>query len=381
MGAVKSGLIWLAGSVALTSCGGGANSPSATVITQPDGGVDVVVADAGIANSVPVGCVASLSAAKSQGSLGRQLTYAWSFTAIPTGSTVRLSNASAIAPDFVPDVAGTYTLALRVTDGRLAASSSVSVSAFASDTPCGYRLVWSDEFDSVTVGLPDAAKWDYDVDRNSAGWYNNELQYYANARLQNSSVSNGTLKISALREDLTAAADWGGQHYTSARMVTRGKAAWTYGFFEIRAKLPCSAGSWPAIWTLGTTTTQWPAQGEIDIMEQTGTDKALVLGTVHTPSGFGGNGSTGNTVVTDACNAFHKYQILWTADAIRFLVDGRQYRTAYVNPRTGLNAWPFDLPQYLILNVAVGGTLGGSVTNSVFPMTMEIDYVRVYQNN
>ena len=321
-----------------------------------------------------------MSAAKSQSSLGRPLRYTWSFVARPSGSTVQLSNANAVAPDFVPDVAGTYSLSLRVTDGTLTSSSSVSVNAVTTDTPCGYQLVWADEFDSAATALPDASKWNYDIDRNASGWYNNELQYYANARLQNSSTSNGTLKISALREDLTSAADWGGQHYTSARMVTRGKASWTYGIFEIRAKLPCSAGSWPAIWTLGTTTNQWPAQGEIDIMEQTGADKTVVLGTVHTPSGFGGSGSTGSTVVADACNAFHKYQILWTADAIRFLVDDRQYRTAYVNPRTGLNAWPFDLPQYLILNVAVGGTLGGSVASSVFPMTMEVDYVRVYQN-
>jgi beta-glucanase (GH16 family) len=369
-------------SVALASCGGGggagAVTPSATTSPQPDPGV--LVADAGSATSLPVGCIANLNAGNSHGALGRQLTYAWSFITRPAGSTALLSNAGAVAPDFVPDVAGNYSLALRVTDGTSAASTTVSVSAIASDTPCGYRLVWSDEFDAAALALPDVGKWDYDVDRNLAGWYNNELQYYANARLQNSSVSNGTLKITALREDLTSATDWGGQHYTSARMVTRGKASWTYGFFEIRAKLPCSAGSWPAIWTLGTTTNQWPAQGEIDIMEQTGMDKTVVLGTVHTPAGFGGNGSTGNTVVADACNAFHKYQIHWTADSIRFLIDGRQYRPAYTNPRTGLNAWPFDLPQYLILNVAVGGTLGGSVTSSTFPMTMEIDYVRVYQN-
>jgi beta-glucanase (GH16 family) len=108
-------------------------------------------------------------------------------------------------------------------------------------------LVWSDEFD--VAGLPDPAKWSYDIERNAAGWFNNELQYYGNARAGNSNVENGMLVITARREDLSTAGlpDWGGQLYSSARLITRDTAAWTHGFFEVRARLPCGVGTWPAI--------------------------------------------------------------------------------------------------------------------------------------
>ena len=145
--------------------------------------------------------------------------------------------------------------------------------------PNGFRVVWADEFD--TAGLPDTSKWSYDIDRNSAGWYNNELQYYANARLENSRVEGGSLVITARREDLSTAGlpDWGGQRYSSARLITRDKAAWTYGFIEIRAKLPCGLGTWPAIWMLSSPPqTRWPDDGEIDIMEHVGFDPGVVHG-------------------------------------------------------------------------------------------------------
>lgn len=245
--------------------------------------------------------------------------------------------------------------------------------------PAGYMLVWSDEFESVGEQLPNNSKWAYDTSRNSAGWYNDEKQYYASNRLQNAKLSGGKLVITARKEDLSTAPDWGGQHYTSARLFTKGKASWTYGFYEVRAKLPCGAGTWPAIWSLGAWTDVWPLQGEIDIMEQTGGDKTRTLGTVHTQSGSGGNGSTGSTQVTDACGTFHNYQMTWTAQSINFSVDGATYRTAYTNPMTGVNAWPFDQPQYLLLNLAIGGTLGGTIDDRIFPVTFEIDYVRVYQ--
>lgn len=245
--------------------------------------------------------------------------------------------------------------------------------------PTGYVLAWSDEFDTPGDQLPDSGKWAYDTARNKLGWFNNEKQYYASSRLENAKVSGGKLIITARKEDLSAAPDWGGQHYTSARLYTRGKVSWTYGFFEIRAKLPCGAGSWPAIWTLGDWNNTWPLQGEIDIMEQTGWDKTTVLGTVHTQAGSGGAGSTGSTTVSDACGAFHRYQITWTPQAIHFAVDGVSYRTAYANPGTGLNAWPFDQPQYLLLNLAIGGDLGGTVNDAQFPMAFEIDYVRIYR--
>ena len=240
--------------------------------------------------------------------------------------------------------------------------------------PAGHVLVWSDEFE--VAGLPDASRWDYDTDRNLAGWFNNERQYYARARAENSVVANGRLRITARLEELRSASDWGSQRYTSARLLTRGKAAWTYGFFEVRAKLPCGRGTWPALWTLGTGGV-WPDDGEIDIMEQVGSNPSRVFGTVHTLQS-GGPGTGAAVQVPDACTAFHNYQMHWTADAIAISVDGVEYYR-YANPRSGKLTWPFDAPQYLLLNIAIGGNLGGSIDDSIFPVTMEIDHVRVYQ--
>lgn len=240
--------------------------------------------------------------------------------------------------------------------------------------PAGYRLVWADEFDRD--GLPDPARWVYDTERNRLGWYNNELQYYAAARFENTLVSGGRLRITARRESLSSAPDWGGQRYTSARLITRGKAQWTYGFFEIRAKLPCGRGTWPAIWTLGSGGT-WPDDGEIDILEQVGSNPSRVFGTVHTLQS-GGNGTGAAIQVPDACTAFHDYQLHWTRDEISIGMDGNVYYR-YANPRSGRNTWPFDAPQFLLLNIAIGGTLGGAVDDSIFPVTMEVEHVRVWQ--
>ncbi len=255
-----------------------------------------------------------------------------------------------------------------------APAASAVVSATPPGVPAGHVLVWSDEFDQP--GLPDPAKWTYDTDRNRAGWYNNELQYYAANRAANAQVRDGRLLITARLESLTSAADWGGQRYTSARLITRGLADWTRGFFEIRAKLPCGRGTWPAIWTLGTGGV-WPDDGELDIMEQVGSDPSRVFGTVHTAVSRG-PGTGGALQVADACTAFHNYQMTWTDDAIEFAVDGQTYYR-YANPRAGRATWPFDAPQYLLLNIAIGGVLGGVVDDSIFPVTMEIEHVRVYQ--
>ena len=237
-----------------------------------------------------------------------------------------------------------------------------------------YTLVWSDEFD--VDGLPDATKWDYDTSANRTGWFNHELQYYARDRAENARVSGGRLIITARKEALSSRSDWGGQQYSSARLLTRGKASWTYGKMEIRAKMPCGAGTWPAIWTLGTGGA-WPADGEIDIMEQVGRDPTRILGTLHTTLS-GGTGTGGQIQIADACTAFHNYQMTWTKDEIRISVDGTDYYRM-ANPGTGHSAWPFDSPQYLLLNLAIGGDLGGAVNDAIFPVTFEVDYVRVYQ--
>lgn len=255
-----------------------------------------------------------------------------------------------------------------------ASSSSSSSSSSSVGAPAGYSLVWSDEFS--TNGLPDSTVWTYDTEANATGWYNNEKQYYAVGRLENSSITGGILSITARKEDLTSASDYGGQHYTSARLITRDKKSWTYGYFEIRAKLPCGQGTWPAIWMLGQTGS-WPGAGEIDIMEQVNSD-TTIYGTLHNQSTAGTGGKGNHTSVPTACTDFHVYQMTWTAEKIEIGVDGRVYQT-YANAHTGHDQWPFDAPQYLLLNLAIGGDWPGAVDDSIFPRTMQVDYVKVYQ--
>ncbi|MBL8513743.1 MAG: glycoside hydrolase family 16 protein [Betaproteobacteria bacterium] len=261
-----------------------------------------------------------------------------------------------------------------------ACTTSVPIEQPATDTatlviPAGYRLVWSDEFENE--GLPDATKWAYDTERNKIGWHNRELQYYAGPRAENALVRGGRLVLTARRESLNTQPDWGGQGYTSARLITRGKQDWTFGFFEIRAKLPCGKGTWPAIWTLNTAG-EWPAGGELDIMEHIGREPGRVFSSVHTTAGHGANPAGAARQVPDACTAFHNYQMHWTAEWVRFGIDG-DVHFEYRNPRSGPERWPFDAPQFLILNIAVGGDLGGVVDDQVFPVSMEIEHVRVYQ--
>ena len=244
--------------------------------------------------------------------------------------------------------------------------------------PPGYRLVWSDEF--AKDGAPDPAKWGYETQRNREGWWNGELEYYSARRPENARVENGDLIIEARREKLSGARDYGGQAYTSARLSTRGKASWTYGFFDVRAKLPCGVGQWPAIWLLGGW--HWPQQGEIDIMEAVGFEPTTVYGTVHSPHTVEDKvHQGGHAEVADLCRAFHDYQAEWTADRITFLVDNRPYY-AYDKPANAdARSWPFDQPEYLILNIAIGGAWGGKhgVDDAALPARMQVDYVRVYQ--
>jgi len=241
--------------------------------------------------------------------------------------------------------------------------------------PDGYALVWSEEFSRD--GLVDPSRWTYDTFRNKEGWFNDERQYYSHERADNARVEGGVLVITARKEQLASQPDWGGQRYTSARLISRGKAEWTYGFFEIRARLPCGRGTWPAVWMLGSEGA-WPAGGELDIMEHVGSDPTRLFSTVHTSANHGANGIGAPTRVSDACSAFHVYQMHWTPERIRFGIDGAVH-FEYVNPRSGADRWPFDRPQFMILNLAIGGYLGGPVDDAIFPVKLEIDYVRVHQ--
>lgn len=248
--------------------------------------------------------------------------------------------------------------------------------------PDGYTLVWADEFE--VNGLPNAARWAYDTYRNKDGWWNDELQYYAANRSENARVEDGHLIITAREETLDANAysDWGGQSHTSARLFTKGKASWQYGYIEVRAKLPCGRGLWPAVWTLPEDSGKWPDSGEIDIMEYVGWDPETFHATIHTRDyNHVIDTQVGATTQSDtACEAFHTHALHWTADKIEVALDGVPY-FKYANDGAGEGSWPFDQPHHLILNIAVGGSWGGQmgVDPDVFPAEMIVDYVRVYQ--
>ncbi|PIQ34762.1 MAG: hypothetical protein COW63_03235 [Bacteroidetes bacterium CG18_big_fil_WC_8_21_14_2_50_41_14] len=234
-------------------------------------------------------------------------------------------------------------------------------------------LVWSDEFDGTSVN---SNNWIFDT--GSGGWGNQELQNYTNGN--NAEVVDGNLVITARKiNDNTTVGS-----YTSARMVSQGKHDFKYGKMEIRAKLPSGRGIWPAIWMLGSDINSigWPACGEIDIMEYVGYEPDVVHSTVHTTSGNGGTGSGSSLSLPTCEEEFHVYGLLWTEKKLVFYVDDLENIVHTYSPvvKTDEN-WPFDKPAFFILNVAVGGTWGGlqGIDNTIFPQSMEVDYVRVYQ--
>lgn len=239
-----------------------------------------------------------------------------------------------------------------------------------------WKLVWKDEFSNT--GLPDSSRWNFDTRGNSYGWGNNELQWYTGKNTKNAMVSDGTLKITARREPTS------GKAYSSARLTTKSKGDWQYGKIEVRAKLPSGRGTWPAIWMLPSENNYggWPKSGEIDIMEHVGYNPGVVHSTVHTGAYNHVKGTQVGkpTEVITAMNEFHIYTTEWDENEIRSYVDGKLYFT-FKNEHKTSEEWPFDKPFHLILNVAIGGGWGGQkgVDDTIFPTTMEVDYVRVFQ--
>lgn len=239
------------------------------------------------------------------------------------------------------------------------------------------KLVWSDEFDKS--GMPDSTKWNYNIGTGSNGWGNNESQYYTKDTT-NARVEKGLLIIEARKENK------GGKSYTSARLLTQGKASWTFGRIEVKAKLPKGIGSWPAIWTLGTNiegtgAVGWPACGEIDIMEHVGKELGVVHFSTHSKllNWPMGTQKTFKTNVNHVSDSFHVYRLDWTKDMIQFFIDDVMYYMV-PNDGRGVDAYPFVAPQFLLLNLAIGGNMGGSIIDdTMFPIRMEIDYVRIYQ--
>ncbi len=272
----------------------------------------------------------------------------------------------------------------------------------------GWSLAWSDEFGGSQV---DTDKWAYDVDCWGGG--NEERQCYTDHE-KNSSIRDGKLVITARQDETTGPAfpptmrrtaserdAVATKPYTSARMVTRGKAAWKYGWIEIRAKLPQGQGVWPAIWMLPEEKSygEWAASGEIDILEAVnlgvecekclGGRENTILGTLH----FGGQWPDNKFDSTEiaqpgSLDEFHTYSVVWNEGKITWLIDGRIFAVKTAadwssSGSSGVNA-PFDKPFHLILNLAIGGGLAegrglGGVSSEDFPKEFEIDWVRIWQ--
>ena len=242
-------------------------------------------------------------------------------------------------------------------------------------TPAGYRLVWADEFNASGESLPDTSKWWYET--GDGGWGNNELQDYVNGQYQGEKlalVSNGTLKIIAKKI---------GGKVRSIRMNTI--EGWTYGYFEARLKLCTGKGTWPAFWMMPKNFTSWPADGEIDIMEEVGYHPNYVSSSIHCTA-YNHPSNTQKThefLLATAQTEFHTYAVEWTEEYLRFIFDGVEHFRFANDGKNNYDTWPFYKPFYLKLNLAWGGDWGGAqgIDETALPATYEVDYVRVFKKN
>lgn len=231
------------------------------------------------------------------------------------------------------------------------------------------KLVWEEDFSGNTLN---EEVWNFELGNgcpNVCGWGNNERQVYTK---NNHELKDGMLHITAKRE---------GDSYTSTRITTAGKKEFTYGYMEVRAKLPQGQGIWPAFWMLGGNIKQagWPLAGEIDILEYVGKNPHMVYTSLHTQDSHGETINTRKTEFTDIEEGFHIFAIDWTKDSITFYVDDAPVYTFAPEEKTEA-VWPFHKPFYFLVNMAVGGNFGGpEVDDSIFPQTYILDYIRVYQ--
>jgi len=235
-----------------------------------------------------------------------------------------------------------------------------------------WDLVWADEFDKGPA--PDEKNWSYET-----GYIrNSEAQFYTRDRRENARVESGKLVIEARKDNFD------GKPISSASLHTRGKRPMLYGRIEVRAKIPTGRGTWPAIWTLGENIRQvgWPKCGEIDIMENVGFDPQIIHANIHTGTynHMIGTGKGNRIDAGKPWEKFHVYAVEWWPDRMEFFMDETRY-LVFKKEMEDDGVWPFDKPQYLILNLAIGGAWGGSkgVDESILPLKYEIDYVRYYK--
>ena len=249
--------------------------------------------------------------------------------------------------------------------------------------PTVWSLVWSDEFDGPSGAAVDATKWTAEV--GGWGWGNNELEYYT-ARPANAYQSGGSLVIKAIKEHYTGS-DNVTREYTSARLITKNKFSPQYGRFEARIKLPYGQGIWPAFWMLGNDidTAGWPQCGEVDIMENIGREPSIIHGTIHGPGYSGGDGIGASYSLPNNqrfADSFHMFAVEWEPNVVRFYCDGILYKTLTPANLPAGKTWVYSHPFFLLMNLAVGGYWPGNPdATTVFPQTMLVDYVRVYQRS
>lgn len=257
---------------------------------------------------------------------------------------------------------------------------------FPTPDTASWPLAWSDEFDGPAGSPPNPEVWGYELGDGSAvglvGWGNNERQYYTDDPANASLDGEGNLRITVLAGDGSLSCWYGPCEHTSARLTTRDRRTVQYGRIEARIQVPEGFGLWPAFWMLGTNidTVPWPACGEIDVMEYVGRWPNEILGSLHGPGYSGGSSRSRSVDLGEpVAAAFHVFAVEWWPGHIAWFLDGEQYH--HVGPSdVSPNAWVFDQPFYLLLNVAVGGNLGGLVDpNLPVPLSMAVDYVRVYQ--
>ena len=364
--------------VALWGCGGSGDddSPAASVSITVSQETLTVPADGG---SYTVNVTTT---GKEWGAYSEQ-----DFITVNTHNTVAQSGTLTVTVPANPTTSA-RTGTVTVMSGMARKTISVTQSAAekpAYNAPDGYTLVWNDEFDGNygyapnENGVPrtelNPNDWTHEV--KNSGWVNHELQNYVNHKTPEgklvTELRNGKLRITALKEN--------GKVY-SGRVYAKVKQGWTYGYIEASIKLPKGKGTWPAFWMMPVNFRSWPADGEIDIMEEVGYHPDYVSSSLHANAHVHSNGTqvTHEMKCEGAEGEFHTYAILWTAKNITTYVDGK-VQLSYDNRGLGRDDWPYDDPFYIIFNLAWGGDWGGAqgVDESALPATMEVDYVRVFQ--
>lgn len=349
-------LLFIAIPITLWSCSSGGESPGGTppVVGPSNLVVNYVIVGSSASSPEGDGTGVVQFTAKADNASEYKLL-------IENGPTLS-SSTGAFSHTFTAPGSNEYTVHISAYKGSQFVSKTVKVKVKVAS-----KLVWSDEFD--IAGKPDASKWTHEIGTGDAGWGNNELQYYTN-RIENSEVSDGTLKIRLIKEN------YQGSSFTSARLVTKGKFDFQYGKIEFRAKIPKGKGTWPALWMLGANidTVPWPESGEIDVMEHVGNQQNRIFSTLHYPGHSGGNAVGDSKMLETASTQFHVYAAEWTPTAIKFSIDNEVYYTFSNN-----SSMPFHHKYFIIMNMAMGGNFGGTIDPDLSGATFEVDYVRVYQ--